>query len=46
MKVGLAQIDSWVGDLEGNVGRAVAAVEEAARGGAEVVVLPSGPWRT
>ena len=40
MKVGLAQIDCWVGDLEGNVGRCVAAVEKAAAGGAELVVLP------
>jgi NAD+ synthase (glutamine-hydrolysing) len=40
MKVGLAQIDCWVGDLEGNVGRCVAAVERAAARGAEFVVLP------
>ena len=40
MKVGLAQIDCWVGDLEGNVARCTAAVEEAAGGGAELVVLP------
>ena len=40
MKVGLAQIDCWVGDLEGNVARCVAAVGQAAAGGAELVVLP------
>ena len=40
MKIGLAQIDCWVGDLEGNVGRCVAAVEQATAGGAELVVLP------
>jgi NAD+ synthase (glutamine-hydrolysing) len=40
MRIGLGQIDCWVGDLEGNVGRCVAAVERAAEGGAEVVVLP------
>jgi len=40
MKVGLAQIDCWVGDLEGNVARCATAVEKAAAGGAELVVLP------
>ncbi len=40
MRIGLAQIDCWVGDLEGNVGRCVAAIEEAAAAGAELVVLP------
>ncbi len=40
MRVGLAQIDCWVGDLEGNVGRCVAAAERAAEDGAELVVLP------
>jgi NAD+ synthetase len=40
MKVGLAQIDCWVGDLEGNVARCAAAVEKAAASGAELVVLP------
>lgn len=40
MKVGLGQIDTWVGDLEGNVARCVAAVEEAADAGADLVVLP------
>jgi NAD+ synthase (glutamine-hydrolysing) len=40
MRVGLAQIDCWVGDLEGNVARCAAAVEEASVHGAELVVLP------
>jgi NAD+ synthase (glutamine-hydrolysing) len=40
MKVGLAQIDCWVGDLEGNVARCAAAAEQAAARGAELVVLP------
>jgi NAD+ synthase (glutamine-hydrolysing) len=40
MKVGLAQIDCWVGDLEGNVARCAAAAEQAATRGAELVVLP------
>jgi NAD+ synthase (glutamine-hydrolysing) len=40
MKVGLAQIDCWVGDLEGNVARCTTAVEEASAAGAELVVLP------
>jgi NAD+ synthase (glutamine-hydrolysing) len=40
MKVGLAQIDSWVGDLEGNVERCVSAVERATAAGAELIVLP------
>jgi NAD+ synthase (glutamine-hydrolysing) len=40
VKVGLGQIDCWVGDLEGNVARCAAAVEKAAGAGAELVVLP------
>ncbi len=40
MKVGLAQINATIGDLEGNVARCVAAVDQAASSGAEVVVLP------
>jgi NAD+ synthetase len=40
MKVGLAQIDCWVGDLEGNVARCSEAAERAASAGAELVVLP------
>lgn len=40
MKVGLAQIDTRVGDFEGNAARIVAASEAAARGGADLVVLP------
>ncbi len=40
MKVGLAQINTTVADLEGNVRRCLAAVDEAESDGAEVVVLP------
>lgn len=40
MKLGLAQINTTVGDLEGNVARAAAAVEAAGRLGAELVALP------
>ena len=40
MKVGLAQINTVIGDLEGNVGRCAAAVGRATDGGAELVVLP------
>jgi NAD+ synthase (glutamine-hydrolysing) len=48
MRVGLAQIDAWVGDLEGNVVRCTEAVAEAAGLGAQLVVLPemaiTGPF--
>jgi len=40
MKVGLAQIDTLVGDLEGNVARLAEAAARAAGGGAELVVFP------
>jgi len=40
MRVALAQINTCVGDLEGNVARCQAAVETARRGAAELVVLP------
>lgn len=40
MKVALAQINATVGDLEGNVQRCLAAVEDAGRQGADLVVLP------
>ncbi|MGD2175283.1 MAG: NAD+ synthase [Candidatus Brocadiaceae bacterium] len=40
MKVALAQINTTVGDVEGNTGRAVQAVREGARLGAQMVILP------
>ena len=40
MKVGLAQIDPAVGDLEGNEARIASAIREAASQGAELIVLP------
>ena len=40
MKVALAQINTTVGDVEANAGRAVEAVRRAAAAGAEMVVLP------
>jgi len=45
MRIALAQLDVVVGDLDGNVERIVAAIEEAGRAGAELVVLavPPGP---
>jgi NAD+ synthetase len=40
MKVALAQINTTVGDVEGNVRKAVAVIHEAAARGAHLVVLP------
>ena len=40
MKTALAQINTVVGDLEGNARRAASAIERAAARGAELVVLP------
>lgn len=40
MRIGLAQINTTVGDLEGNVERCLAAIEEAANAGADLVILP------
>ena len=40
MRVGLAQIDCWVGDLEGNVGRCGGRGGAGRPAGAELVVLP------
>ena len=40
MRIGLAQIDSALGDVESNVGRARAAIDLAARDGADLIVLP------
>jgi NAD+ synthetase len=40
MRIGLAQIDTLVGDLAGNVARLAAAARRAAAGGAELVVFP------
>lgn len=40
MRVGIAQINTRIGDLAGNAGRIVAASRAAADGGAEVVVFP------
>ncbi|MBN2387949.1 MAG: NAD(+) synthase [Anaerolineales bacterium] len=40
MKIGLAQINPTIGDLEGNVERCRKAAAEAAAGGADLVVLP------
>jgi NAD+ synthetase len=40
VKIALAQINTWVGDLEGNIARIVTAVEAAQKAGAELVVLP------
>ncbi len=40
MRIALAQVDVVVGDLDGNRERIVAAVEEARRAGADLVVAP------
>jgi NAD+ synthase (glutamine-hydrolysing) len=40
MRIALAQIDAAVGDLRGNAGLSLAALEEAARRGAELAVFP------
>jgi len=40
MRVALAQVNATVGDLEGNVERCLAAVEEAGKQRADLVVLP------
>ena len=40
MKVGIAQLNPCVGDLEGNVAACVAAAEQAAAEGADLVVFP------
>jgi NAD+ synthase (glutamine-hydrolysing) len=40
MKVALAQINTCIGDLEGNVERCLAAIETARRDRADLVVLP------
>jgi NAD+ synthetase len=40
MKVALAQINTCIGDLEGNVERCLAAIETARRARADLVVLP------
>lgn len=40
MRVGLAQIDSTLGDLDANLRRAGEAIAEARAGGADLVVLP------
>ncbi|HVU73382.1 MAG TPA: NAD+ synthase [Mycobacteriales bacterium] len=40
LRVALAQIDTTVGDLEGNAARALRAVGEAAAAGAHLVLLP------
>ncbi|MCC6548399.1 NAD+ synthase [Candidatus Sumerlaeota bacterium] len=40
IRIALAQINVTVGDLEGNTARAIEAVREAGRGGADLVILP------
>jgi len=40
MKIGLAQINTCIGDLEGNVNRCLDAVESAHAQGAQLIVLP------
>jgi NAD+ synthase (glutamine-hydrolysing) len=40
LRIGLAQINSTVGDLEGNVARMVAWIDRARAGGCDIVVFP------
>ncbi len=40
MRIALAQIDTTVGDFEGNVAKVLEALDRAREGGAEVVVFP------
>jgi NAD+ synthetase len=40
LRVGIAQINTRIGDLAGNAGRILAATRAAAAGGAEIVVFP------
>src|SRR5437867_5988362 len=40
MRVAIAQLDCVVGDMPGNAARILAAVDEARRGGADLVVTP------
>jgi NAD+ synthetase len=40
MRIALAQINTCVGDLEGNVERCLAAIDTASKEGADLVVLP------
>lgn len=40
MKIGLAQINSVIGDLEGNVARCMQAISRAANFGAQLVIFP------
>ena len=40
MRIALAQINTWVGDLAGNVERCLAAIESARNQKADLVILP------
>src|SRR6266516_5117928 len=40
MRVAIAQLDCVVGDMPGNAARILAAVDEARRGGADLVLTP------
>ena len=40
MRVALAQIDTFVGDIDGNAGRVAAALADAAEAGADVMLVP------
>ena len=40
MRVALAQIDTFVGDIDGNAGRVAAALADAAEAGADVTLVP------